>query len=102
MRIANPSNCWNTLKPLKPQRKNEMSNRDGSESRKNLVDGIRSKPKYLNNGQSAAKPRTEEGSETIPIGSRGASDWRFEVVGSQAADDIVRSSGKSGSHMGLP
>jgi len=53
-----------------------MPKRDGSESRKNNIDGIRLKPKcfptesYLRfffNGQSATKPRTEEGSTTIPL-----------------------------------
>ena len=32
------------------------------------------------NGRSAAKPRKEEGSTTIPLGSRIASDWQFEMV----------------------
>jgi len=38
------------------------------------------KPKCFNNGQSAAKPRIEEGSTTIPYGSRIASDWQSEMV----------------------
>lgn len=44
-----------------------MPNRDGSESRKNQMHGIRLKPKcHGKNRQSATKPRTEESSTTIP------------------------------------
>ena len=47
-----------------------MSKRDSYESRKNNAYGIWLNPKYYYNGESAAKPRIEEGSTTIPKGSR--------------------------------
>ncbi len=40
-------------------------------------------------GQSAAKPRTGERSTTILYGSRLASYWRAEVVGTHLGEDIV-------------
>ena len=43
-----------------------MYKRDGDESRKNNVDGIRLKPKCYNNGSSAAYIRIEYCSTTIP------------------------------------
>lgn len=42
-----------------------MPEREGSESRKKLLDGARLNPKHRSNGQSAAKPRRGEGSTTI-------------------------------------
>ena len=64
-----------------------MPERDGHESRKKYIDGARSNPKHRKNGQSAAKPRTGEGSTTIPEGSR---IKRSEVVcPSCEGEDIV-------------
>ena len=57
-----------------------MPRRECSESRKKRTDGAWLTPKHQNNGRSAGKPRTGEPPETIPYGSRIASDWRFEVV----------------------
>lgn len=60
-------NCWKLLKLVELQRKDEISlSVNGGESEENLLDGIRLNPKYYENGQSAAKPRIEEGSTTIP------------------------------------
>ena len=56
-----------------------MSKRDSHESRKNKSDGAWLNPKHCNNGQSAAKLRTGEGSSTIPEGSTGK---RSEMGGS--------------------
>ena len=44
-------NCWNTVKPLELQRKDEISlSVKRSENRKNLVDGTRLNPKsYFKN-----------------------------------------------------
>jgi hypothetical protein len=64
-------NCWKTLKQLTLQHKNEIClGVNATKVEKSLVDGARLNPKHQNNGQSAAKPRTEEGSTTIPQGSR--------------------------------
>lgn len=46
-----------------------MPGRDGGESKKKYVYSAWLNPKRWNNGQSAAKPRTEERSTTIPQGS---------------------------------
>lgn len=61
----NPLNCWEPVKPILPQYKDEMLMYEGCESRKKRLDDARLKPKHCNNRQSAAKPRTEEGSTTI-------------------------------------
>ena len=62
--INNPLNCWEILKLHIPQHKVETPMCDGGESRKKYVDCIRLNPKCHNNGQSAAKLRTGEGSTT--------------------------------------
>lgn len=54
-----------------------MRKRDSGESGKKYVDGIWLNPKCCDSGQSASKPLIEEGSTTIPIGSR---DINSEVV----------------------
>jgi hypothetical protein len=41
----NKFNCWQSVKPLQPQREDEKPEREGDESRKNAKDGIRHKPK---------------------------------------------------------
>lgn len=46
-----------------------MGKCDGDESRKKRIDSAWLNPKRRINGQSAAKPRTGEGSTTIPYGS---------------------------------
>lgn len=64
---------------------------DGCENRKNLLHCAWLNPKHSQNGQSAAKPGRQEGSETISEESRHTSDWYAEVVGFQLEEDIVRS-----------
>ncbi len=49
-------NCWKPLRATRPQRSDETRKRDGL--------------KMMWIGQSAAKPRIEEGSTTIAQGSR--------------------------------
>jgi len=71
-----------------------MGKRDGGESRKNSSDGAWLNPKRFYNGQSAAKPRTEEGSTTIPQGSRGKCLEVERALTDTAGDDIVCAVGK--------
>ena len=60
-------NCWKTLKQLTLQHKDEIYlGVNAAKAERSLVDGARLNPKHYNNGQSAAKPRIEEGSTTIP------------------------------------
>lgn len=78
---GNLSNCRNTLKPTKLQHNHEI--RIGANCREIKKNSWMSYGVSLSdnkNGRSAAKPRKEEGSTTIPLGSRIASDWQFEMV----------------------
>lgn len=58
-----------------------MLNRESGESRKKQLYGIRLNPKCLYNGQSATKPRIEEGSTTnrlvigVGLQAYGNSKW---------------------------
>ena len=64
----NPLNCWKPLKPIVPQHRDEIcSSVMVAKVEKNQSDGTRLNPKCCNNGQSAAKLRTGEGSTTIPL-----------------------------------
>ena len=67
----NPFNCWKPLKTIKPQRKNEIC-LSAMVAKAEKINCMRTRqiPCSLFNGQSAAKPRTEEGSTTIPFGYR--------------------------------
>lgn len=67
----NPFNCWKTLKTIKPQRKNEIS-LSVMVTKVEKISCMRTRlnPLSFFNGQSAAKPRIEEGSTTIPFGYR--------------------------------
>ena len=63
----NPLNCWKTLKTIKPQRNDEIciSVKVTKVEKINCM-RVRLNPLLFFNGQSAAKPRIEEGSTTIP------------------------------------
>ena len=69
---SNYVNCWNTLKPCRPQHNHETGGKcEGGESRKNSMDGAGLNPKRQGkNGKSAAKPRKGEGSTTISTAKR--------------------------------
>ena len=59
------SNCWKTLKTIKPKRNDETSiNVKVTKVEKINCMRARSNPLLFFNGKSAAKPRTEEGSVT--------------------------------------
>ena len=61
-------NCWKILKTIKPQRKIEINlNVMVTKVEKINCMKTRLNPLFFFNGQSAAKPRTEEGSTTIPL-----------------------------------
>lgn len=84
-------NCWNALKTIKLQHSDETSasaNAAKAEKIYGMAQGVN-----LNvlNGQSAAKPRTEERSETIPIEgvglqAIGGSKWQASIKD----EDIVQ------------
>ena len=64
------SNCWDTLKTIKLQRKDEIClGVNVMKIEKINCMRARLKPLLFFNGQSAAKPRIEGRSTTIPIGS---------------------------------
>ncbi len=65
-----------------------MSRRDGGESRKKRADSAGREPKRGKNGQSAAKPRIEERSTTIPCRSR-AKRCRSGLPRVKTGEDIV-------------
>ena len=65
-----------------------MYRRDGYESRKNNMDDIRLKPKYSNNGSSAAYIRIEYCSTTI-LRKRSRIKWSEMSGPTNVGDDIV-------------
>jgi hypothetical protein len=77
--INNTLNCWEILKTIKLQRKDErcLSVNVMKIEKINCM-RARLKPLLFFNGQSAAKPRTEEGSTTISYESR------LQAIGSRS------------------
>ena len=67
-----------------------MGKCDGDESRKKRIDSAWLNPKRSINGQSAAKPRTGEGSTTTCL----ASDWQGLWWAPRTGEDIVWTCGK--------
>ena len=65
-RATKKLNCWELLKPVHNIAILLIRGKcEGSESRKNILDGARLNPKHYDNRQSAAKPE-KESSTTIP------------------------------------
>ena len=69
-------NCWKSLKTVKLQRRHEIQSSVNVMKVEKIYCMIYGVILSIeNNGQSAAKLRIEEGSTTIPYGSRTTSDW---------------------------
>ena len=76
------SNCWDTLKTIKLQRKDEIClSVNVMKIEKINCMRARLNPLLFFNGQSAAKSRIEKRSTTIPIWKYTASDWLWKWQG---------------------